>query len=177
MVVAAERDWTNITPERIVNRRTVVAADWQSAYQGWSFESETPTLGTSQTISYDFWSGYNEYSVVWTYDVSTDSYLRSNGGQDQTDLNNDQQLKASTVIVLFTSEKGPIDEKKHMLYGSVGQGKALIFKHGQEPVEANWSKPTREAELSFTNVRGQDIDLARGQIWISVLATGSEVSY
>ena len=175
--VAAERGWTNITPARIVNGRSVAAADWQSAYQGWSFESETPTLGTSQTISYDFWSGYNEYSVVWTYDAANDSYLRSNGGQDQTDLNNDQQLKASTVIVLFTTEKGPIDEKKHMLYGSVGQGKALIFKHGQEPAEANWSKPTREAELSFTNVRGQDIDLARGQIWISVLATGSEVSY
>jgi hypothetical protein len=81
------------------------------------------------------------------------------------------------VIVLLTTEKGPINEKKHMIYGTTGTGKALIFKHGQEPIEANWSKADREDELVFSDIRGKDIELAKGQIWISVLATGSEVAY
>jgi hypothetical protein len=175
--VASERNWNNTTPERTVNRQLIAAAPWQEAYEGWSFESEIPAPGSISKIAYDFWSGYNQFSVEWNYDQNLDAYKRSNGGEEQYDLNNDEVIASSNVIVLFTVEKGPINELKHMLYTTVGRGKALIFKHGQEPIEANWSKATREAELQFTDVRGQAIELARGQIWISVLATGSEVVY
>jgi len=175
--VAADRDWTNITPERIVNRKTVAAAPWQDNFQAWTYEDEVESLGEVKNISYDFWSGYNQFSVEWNYDQDLDAYLRTNGGEAQFDFNNDEPVAASTVIVLLTTEKGPINELKHMLYTTIGKGKALIFKHGQEPIEANWSKISREAELEFTDVRGKDVELARGQIWISVLATGSEVNY
>ncbi len=66
--VAKERDWTNLTPERIVNRKTIAAAPWQDAYQGWTFEEEVGSPGLIQKISYDFWSGYNQFSVEWNYD-------------------------------------------------------------------------------------------------------------
>ncbi len=95
----------------------------------------------------------------------------------QIDLNNNEELAFNNIIVLFAIEKGPINELKHMIYGTTGRGKALIFKHGQAPIEANWNKLSREAELEFTDVRGKAIELARGPIWISVLATGSEVNY
>lgn len=175
--VAAKRDWTNLTPERIVNRKTIPAAPWQDNYSGWAFEEEAQSPGTVRQISYDFWSGYNQFSVEWNYDENLDAYRRNNAGEEQRDLNNDEVIAASTVIVLFTTEKGPINELKHMLYTTVGKGKALIFKHGQEAIEANWNKLSREAELDFTDVRGKAVELAPGQIWISVLATGSEVGY
>jgi hypothetical protein len=175
--VAKERDWTNLTPERIVNRKTIAAAPWQDAYQGWTFEEEVGSPGLIQKISYDFWSGYNQFSVEWNYDQELDAYKRSNGGELQIDLNNNEELAFNNIIVLFAIEKGPINELKHMIYGTTGRGKALIFKHGQAPIEANWNKLSREAELEFTDVRGKAIELARGPIWISVLATGSEVNY
>lgn len=175
--VAADRDWTNITPARTVAYKNVPAADWKDAYDGWTFEESAGEKGAVSSVSYDFWTGYNQYSVEWNYDADKDAYLRVNGGEAAVDINNDQQIAASTVVVLLTTEKGPINEKKHMLYGTTGVGKALIFKHGQEPIEANWSKKDREDELSFTDVRGKDIEFARGQVWISVLATGSEVLY
>ena len=175
--VAEDRGWTNLTPERIINRQTIPATPWQENYQGWTFEEEPQDAGSVQEISYDFWSGYNQFSVEWNYDQELDAYKRSNGGEAQYDLNNDEAIASSTVIVLFTTEKGPINELKHMIYTTIGKGKALIFKHGQEPIEVNWNKANREAELEFTDVRGKAIELARGQIWISVLATGSEVNY
>ncbi len=175
--VAAKRNWTNITPERMVARRTIPAASWSSAYKGWIYETEIPAAGSTTKIAYDFWSGYNQYSVEWNYDATADAYKRNNAGEAFTDINNNEQIASKNVVILLTTEKGPINEKKHMLYGTTGRGKALIFKHGQAPIEANWVKATREAELQFVDVRGKDVELARGQVWISVLATGSEVIY
>lgn len=175
--VAAKREWTGLTPERVVNRQTIPAATWQSKYTGWTFENSVADKAANQIVSYDFWTGYNTYAVSWDYDNASDSYKRSNGGEVQIDLNTNQTVAFSNVIVLFTTEKGPINEKKHMMYTTIGKGKALVFKHGQAPIEANWSKASREAELKFTDVRGKDVELARGRIWISVLANDSEVLY
>ena len=175
--VASKRNWTNLTPERVVARRTVPAANWNSAYKGWVYENEAAAPGANTKIAYDFWSGYNQYSVEWNYDASLDAYKRNNAGEAFMDINNNEQIASKNVIILFATEKGPINEKKHMLYGTVGRGKALIFKHGQAPIEANWVKANREAELQFVDVRGKDVELARGQVWISVLATGSTVNY
>ncbi len=175
--VAADRGWTSLTPERVVARKTIAAAPWSSAYKGFSYEEEIPEAGSTTKIAYDFWSGYNQYSVEWNYDSNSDSYKRNNAGEAHVDINNDEQLSSKNVVILFATEKGPINEKKHMMYGTVGRGKALIFKHGQAPIEANWVKKDREAELEFVDVRGNAIELARGQIWISVLATDSDVSY
>lgn len=175
--VAADREWTNLTPERVVARKTIPAANWSSAYKGWTFEADKSAAGSTNKVSYDFWTGYNQYSVEWNYDGASDSYKRKNAGEASTDINNDEQIASKNVIVLLTTEKGPIDEKKHMLYTTTGRGKAMIFKHGQAPIEANWVKTDRESELEFVDVRGKDIELARGQVWISVLATDSEVVY
>lgn len=175
--VAEKRGWTGTTPERTIFRKTIPAASWASAYKGWAFETDAVSAGSTTKIAYDFWTGYNDYSVEWNYDTNTDSYKRNNASEAFVDINNDEQIASKNVIVLLTTEKGPINEKKHMLYGTTGRGKALIFKHGQAPIEANWTKATREAELQFVDVRGKEVELARGQVWISVLANDSEVTY
>ncbi len=175
--VAASRGWTNMTPQMVVGRQTIPAATWQSNYKGFMFEAESQSAGSTKQISYDFWSGYEQYAVAWEYDEATDAYKRKVGGEVHLDMNNDEQIASKNVVILFTTEKGPINEKKHMLYGTTGRGKALIFKHGQAPIEANWVKKDREAELQFVDIRGKDIEFARGQIWISVLANDSEVTY
>ena len=92
------------------------------------------------------------------------------------DLNTEKQIKAANVIVLLTAEKGPIDELKHMLYTTTGTGKALVFKNG-EAISARWSKKTRQDELTFTDNKGNDLELARGLTWISVVDTATDVEY
>ncbi len=176
--VAASRGWTGITPQRVVARQTIPAAPWSDGYTGLTFEASVPSISTTTSkITYDFWSGYGQYSVEWNYDQAADAYERKNGGEAAIDINNNEQVASKNVVIMFTTEKGPINEKKHMLYGTTGRGKALIFKHGQAPIEANWVKKDREAELTFVDVRGNNIEFARGQIWISVLANESPVKY
>lgn len=168
-LVASERDWTNLDPE---------GNEWTEGYVPFEFEdtSEDVSPGSVTAVSYDFWSGYEQYSVSWSYDSQTDRYLRTMGGEKHIDLENNEPVSAATVIVLKTVEKGPVDELKHMLYDTIGKGKALIFKHG-EMIEANWSKKSRTSQITFSDNQGADVPLARGPIWISVVGLGNEISY
>lgn len=174
--VAEDRDWTNIAPKRTIGRKSVGGDDWNDTYKGWTYQDEVPKPGTVTKISYEFWEDWTEYAVEWQYVAETNTYKRVLAGQPHIDLNNDKQIEASNVIVLLTTEKGPIDELKHMLYTTEGTGNALIFFNG-DLVKATWSKPTRESELTFTDRKGDEIKLARGLTWISVADTSAEVIY
>jgi hypothetical protein len=174
--VADEREWTNMSPERKYGRKVIAAEEWRDGFEGWTFENTPGEVGEVNTVSYEFWSGYNDYSVSWEYSSEQNAYLRSQGGEKHIDMNTDEQVAASNVVVLLTTEKGPINEKKHMIYGTTGTGDALIFKNGQA-VEAEWYKKSRTAELTFKDSKGNDIELARGLTWISVVNEVTEVAY
>lgn len=173
--VAAKRGWTNMSPDTTIGKRTIAGSDWQDGYTGWTFK-DGASSNASQTISYGFWSGYTAFDVKWDYDPSTNLYARVNGGSAQTDLNNNEQVKVSNVIVMFVDETGPINEEKHMLYDVIGKGKAILFADGKAQ-EITWSKKTRESELEFLDSKGKAVELTRGKIWISVLAEGTPVNY
>lgn len=174
--VAQKRKWTNMSPELKFGRTVIPSSDWKDGFQGWTYEKEVGEIGSVSQVKHDFWSGYGQYSVQWDYDKATDKFLRTMGGEKHIDHNDQKQIAVSNAIVLFMSEKGPLNEKKHMLYGTIGTGDALIFKHGQA-VEATWSKKDRLSEIKFTDKRGNNVELARGPIWISILATGTKVKY
>ncbi|MBD3279471.1 MAG: DUF3048 domain-containing protein [Candidatus Pacebacteria bacterium] len=174
--VAEEREWTNMSPDRKYGRKTIEGSDWQEGYEGWAYEEEVEKSDEVGQVSYNFWSGYNDYSVSWQYDAQQDKFLRSHGGEEHVDLNNDERIAAANVIVVFSREKGPINEKKHLLYQTTGTGQALIFKHGQA-IEGKWVKKDREAELTFVDSKGQEVPLARGLTWISVIPQGNTVEY
>jgi len=152
---------------------------WQGAnnFTPWTFVDEAPAdqRGPGAAISYDFWSGYQDFSVQWSYDPESNTYARVMGGQPHVDQNNSEQIKVKNVVVLQTQERGPINELKHMLYTTIGTGDALIFQNG-ETIEARWNKPTRTAELTFT-VAGKPVEFVRGPIWISVLDISNEITY
>ncbi len=173
--VATKRKWTNMSPERKIGKKVIPGTEWKDGYKGWTFE-DASSKGSVASISYEFWSGYSDYTVNWTYDAASNSYKRNEGGQSHTDLNNDQQIMAKNVIVLLTTEKGPIDEKKHMLYGTTGTGDAVVFKNG-EAIKATWSKKDRVSELQFLDAKGKPLALTRGLTWISVLSKTNKVNY
>ena len=174
--VAEKRDWTNIAPKRTIARKSVGGDDWNETYKGWSYQTEVPQAGAVTNISYEFWKGWSDYGVAWEYVPAKNTYKRTMAGEAHLDLNNDKQVEAANVIVLLTTEKGPINELKHMLYTTEGTGNALIFMNG-DVVKATWKKPTRESELTFTDRSGDEVEFARGLTWISVVDTDTEVSY
>jgi hypothetical protein len=172
METSSERLW-----KYAKENRQITAWQGKDDFTPWQFVDDAPESerGEAGAITYNFWSGYDDFAVQWSYNPQENTYARINGGQPHTDLNNGEQIKAKNVVVLFSPEKGPINENKHLLYETTGTGEALIFQNGQV-VEAKWSKPTRTTALTFS-VGGKPVEFVRGQIWISVMDPSSEVSY
>jgi hypothetical protein len=77
---------------------------------------------------------------------------------------------------MFAEEKGPIDTNKHLLYTVTGTGDALVFQNGTV-VKAKWAKKDLTSALSFTDEKGQSVQFVRGQIWISIVAPKTKISY
>ena len=51
----------------------------------------------------------------------------------------------------------------HMLYGTEGTGKALIYMDGKE-TKGTWKKADREARTIITDSSGEEITFNRGKI-------------
>jgi hypothetical protein len=167
--VAQKRGLTNIDDE---------GNKWDVAFDQWEFKEEAKLdkRGDLSNIEFSFWKNNPQYVVRWEYQKDSNNYLRFNGGQAHKDLNDDSQLQAKTVIIQFMKEKGPIDELKHILYTTVGNGQALIFQDGQV-IEGSWVKDDRQSRTKFTDSSDKEISLNRGPIWIEIIPVGSEVKY
>lgn len=167
--IAKERGWTNVDEK---------GTAWNEDFVSWKFkkEAEMADRGDTSKIEFSFWRGYKDYDVAWEYDKENNVYKRFNGGQPHMDLDTNQQLSAKNLIVQFVKETGPVDEHKHMLYGTIGKGDALIFIDGNV-IEGSWSKKTRLARTIFYDEKDNEVKLNPGEIWIEAVPDGNEVKY
>ena len=174
MYSTTDKLW-QVAQERKLEAKDESGVLWNKEFVPWKFK-EPGATGSVASISFPFWSGYEQYSVRWTYDGASGVWKRENGGRSHTDLNNNQQLTAANVVVLFTSERSLGDVEKHLLYQTTGSGKALIFQAGGV-VEGTWKKQERTSRTQFLDKTGKEISLVAGPIWIEVLPAGTEVTY
>lgn len=174
MYCSTEALWSTAALRKLtnVNFKNV---PWDKTFRSWLFKDDSPSSG-SVSPDYEFWRDYKAYGVKWDYDKASNSYKRSNGGQPNIDFNTSQQLSAKNVVVMFAQEKGPLDEHKHITYGTLGTGRALIFQDGLV-IDGNWTKKIRTDRTIFTDSKGKEVKFNRGQIWISVLPTTGKVNY
>ncbi|TSC90094.1 MAG: hypothetical protein G01um10145_198 [Microgenomates group bacterium Gr01-1014_5] len=176
MYSTTDKLWT------VAEKRGLFAKDkkgnaWDEDFVKWPFvDGKAVENPTATKISFPFWEGQTQYAVAWNYDSASNSYKRENGGQIHKDMNNDQQVSAANVVILYTKSKGPIDELKHMLYDTIGSGKALVFQNGNV-IQATWKKTTRSTRTRFTDAKGKEISFVRGPIWIEVTDPTSKVTY
>ena len=63
----------------------------------------------------------------------------------------------------------------HLLYGTKGNGKAIVFKDGKR-INATWKKASRTSRTILTDSSGKEIAFNRGLIWFHVLATDGAVT-
>jgi hypothetical protein len=150
---------------------------WDNDFIAWKFIDDKPTTSTKVSdISFEFWSNKPDYDVEWKYDEATNSYKRFNGGKEHVDYNNNEQLSAKNIVVIFVAEKGPVDKELHMSYTVTGTGEALIFQNG-EAIKATWSKKSITDRMKFTDEDGKEISFVRGRIWIEAVPKGNEINY
>lgn len=174
-----EKLWTYAAKKRKLTNKDEDGNSWDENFVKYSFKDDAKESAQplSQTITFNFWEGYDDYEAVWTYDKTANSYARTNGGARLLDKNTDKKIMAKNVALLFMTERRANDGYEgnlHMLYGTRGTGRASIFMDGQE-IKGTWSKKDRTSRLILKDNRGQEIEFNKGPIWFAILAIGNSV--
>lgn len=177
MYAKANKLW-ELAAERGLKDTDEDGVAWDENFVQYSFkdDAEASTRPPSQSVSYDFWEGKADFSVVWAYDPTMNMYKRANGGEPHTDLNTKKQLIAKNVVLLYMKESRANDGYEgnlHMLYGTKGTGKAVIFMDGKQ-ITGKWSKKDRISRTIITDNTGKEIEFNRGLIWFGIVSSDND---
>ena len=151
---------------------------WDKNFISWKFK-DGKSGGTTAKITVPFWESQGAYTVEWNYDSSCNCYNRKNSTDAHTDLNNKKQIQPKNIVIQFERESRANDGYEgniHLLYGTTGSGKALIFQDGNV-VEGKWTKLSRTARSKYTDSKGKEVEFNKGAIWIQTVPDGSKVTY
>lgn len=111
------------------------------------------------------------YNTAYTYDKTTNTYVRSVGGAPHIDRE-DGQITPTVVIAMKVEMSRVFEDGYREDIKSVGSGPAYIFQNGTVD-GVTWTKPSREGGITFTNAQGKEVALNRGQTWISAIPTST----
>jgi len=135
-----------------------------------STASKTP-VATSITV--DISSAI--FDSAYTYNATTNTYDRSQGGAPHTDRESGQ-ISPRVVIVMKIPERTVLEDGYRQQIDAVGNGTATIFQDGTVQ-EATWHKATKVNQITFTDANGKDIPLARGQTWLTSVPEDGGVTW
>ena len=107
------------------------------------------------------------YNSSYVYKPATNTYDRYQAGAPHLDRE-DGQISPRTVVVLNVQQTTVLEDGYRESIDVIGSGKAYIFEDGSGK-EVTWSKPTKAAQITFTDASGNDVPLARGQTWITAV--------
>jgi len=167
-----KRELTNVDTDGIA---------WNKTFESWKFQDEATLAnrGTTSKIQLGFWNSFaNEFSVVWNYDKTKNSYYRTNGGTAHVDKNTNKQLNVKNVVVVFAKESPANDgyEGGHILYQLTGTGDALVFQNGKA-IKATWEKTDAETRMKWYDENEKEISITRGKVFVEILPIGNKVTY
>lgn len=155
--------------------RDTVGETTRADFEPWLFKEDAKKANRPEgehTITLHF-SSYS-YEVEWAYDKKTNSYTRSNGGEEQVDALTDKPLRANTIVVQLVETSLLDDETGRLDLATQGEGIAAVFVDG-ERIDGTWKKPTEDARTRFYDDTGAEIELNAGPIWVEVLPSDKEI--
>jgi hypothetical protein len=126
-----------------------------------------------QVTNIDLDISSSNYAVNYKYNKSTNSYLRSEGGEKHMDANSNKQLSPKVVVVPVMTQgmNGP-----YYTYETIGSGAVYIFQDGRI-FQGTWHKSSNEGQFTFKDKGGKAIKLNPGQTWFTVVGSSDRVSY
>jgi hypothetical protein len=151
-----------------------------SEYTGFEHMLKEPkvaaTAVTTKRINFNYPG--TAYDVRYDYQLKTNSYARSEGGEPHKSTDAQGHLRQNTpkvviALVIPYSLKG---DGYHSDYNSVGSGALYVFQNGTV-TKGTWTRASRDTNFVLKDTTGKTIKLAPGQTWISVLSSTSNVTY
>lgn len=134
-------------------------------------KSEAEAVGTMGTAAQDapkvditfLWKSY---VVSYEYDAAGGKYQRSINGSKHTDLNNDQPLSASNVVVMGTDHK-VLDKEGRLDVRLTGKGPALLFQQGKVRL-VEWRRDRANDPVRYYE-QGREAAFRPGQTHIMIV--------
>lgn len=134
-----------------------------SKFTPWGRKKDVPQTPTAKRIDISISSAY--YNPSYTYDTTTNTYLRSQGGEIHKDEKSGKQLSPKTVLVMVMprSQNGI-----YSIYKTTGTGKFLAFQDGVS-TEGTWTRNGLTEQYTFKDALGFNYSFNKGQTWVSVV--------
>ena len=112
----------------------------------------------------------------YTYDPATQTWPRVSNGKPQV-VEGGGQVAPTNVILWFvpyTISPGDVDPVGEPVSEAqvVGNGDAWVLSQGMV-VKGHWSKPSADAQVTFTDAVGAPIRMPQGTTWIEMAPAGS----
>jgi len=162
----------------------------------WSYESWNGFLGENEwsfseniensdeydnafEFEYDF-AGPNDWSTRWTYNQSENVYEKHDPVDYHKDMENDNIIKASTVIIQKADREYTYDSEDRVSYKTTGNGDAYVMRDGKV-IPAHWSKEFYKYRTYFFHVKHPfykyEISLKPGLIWLALVPSDKDVTF
>ena len=142
-----------------------------SNFVGFTRTDEKPSAKPDATaITINFNSYASLYNTSYTYDAANNQYNRFLAGQPHMDREAGQ-ITPKVVIALKVDESTVLEDGYRESINAIGDGSAVIFQNGTAQ-QVSWHKPSKTAQLTFTDASGKDVPLIRGQTWIAAVPNG-----
>jgi len=111
------------------------------------------------------------YNSSYKYDAKTNSYARYEGGAKHLDRESGQ-IKPKVVIVMKVSESTVFEDGYRQSIKTIGSGTAYIFQNGTVK-KVTWKKASKTKQITFTDSKGKNVPLVRGQTWITAVPSNT----
>lgn len=163
----------DILIERGINR----APELQN---GMVFSPEPPDSGTPVK---QLEIGYTGSYVTWWYDSSLGRYFRWNDGEKHYDANRMEQINFKNIVVVAAEHVETWIPETEVRQGAKsieiqiwGEGPVSIFRDGQR-FDGRWHRDNPHDMLTFTDLDGNPLPLAEGNIWFELVPLGFDKLY
>lgn len=152
--------------------------NWNSfpSISGWQFkkDADLESRGQKTLVKLVFHKEINNnglYDVTWTYDRSTNSYLRKVGNKIDIDQENNTQVSAKNVVIQQVQMSLAGDDHGRLIVKTIGEGDAVILQDG-EIINGTWKKTSRLDRTKYYDSEGKQIAFNRGKVWIEAIGKG-----
>jgi hypothetical protein len=145
-----------------------------SAFKSFPREDvKTMPARTASSITINVSSG--SFLTQYTYDEASNSYLRAHNGVAHDDREGGRIAPKVVVAIKVPVTLGFEDGNREQIT-TTGTGQAYVFQNGTV-MEGTWKRDTDKSQLILLAADGSEIKLARGQTWITALASTKAVTW
>lgn len=151
--------------------------DEEPTFESWKFKDEEGGSASAdgQKIEVDF--SRVSYNAVFEYSEEENCYKRSHGdGNAHNEAITGEQLCPKNVVVQVVPPESSAGDKGRINLDVTGEGRAVVFRDG-ESIEGMWKKTDRLDRTRFYDENDEEIELVRGQVWISVVPETKRFEY